>query len=211
MSPESMTAIQSELTSGESILWAGQPNSGVIFRKDDIFLIPFSLFWGGFSIFWEAGVLGLWGGNHGKGDSWTFGMIWGVPFVLIGQYLIWGRFFYDAWLKKRTHYAVTSRRVIVVQTGWKRRMVSAFLDSLPAIAKEGGGDRPGTLRFDQSSASLFSGSAWTKRSGNRNSWAAWNSMSIGDMPLFRDIDDLDYVYRLVSDLREKARSPHSFS
>ncbi len=52
MSPESMTAIQSELTSGESILWAGQPNSGVIFRKDDIFLIPFSLFWGGFAIFW---------------------------------------------------------------------------------------------------------------------------------------------------------------
>jgi hypothetical protein len=36
-------------------------------------------------------------------------------------------------------------------------------------------------------------------------------MSIGDMPLFRDIDDLDYVYRLVSDLREKARSPQSFS
>jgi hypothetical protein len=31
-------------------------------------------------------------------------------------------------------------------------------------------------------------------------------MSIGDMPLFRDLDDLDYVYRLVSDLREKASS-----
>ena len=89
-------------------------------------------------------------------------------------------------------------------------MVSAFLDSLPALAKEGGGDRPGTLRFDQSSTSLFSGSGWTKRSGNRNSWAAWNSMSIGDMPLFRDIDDLDYVYRLVSDLRDKAHpSPPS--
>jgi len=206
MNPESMMAIQPELTSGESILWAGQPNPRVIFHKDDIFLLPFSLLWGGFAIFWEAGVSGFWGGNHGNGGSWIFGMIWGVPFVLIGQYLIWGRFFYDAWLKKRTHYAVTSRRVIVVQTGWKRQMVSAFLDSLPALAKEGGGQGPGTLRFDQSSSSsLFSGSAWTRRSGGRNSWAAWNSMSLGNMPLFRDIDNLDYVYRLVSDLRDKAR------
>ncbi len=173
MNPESMMAIQPELTSGESILWAGQPNPRVIFHKDDIFLIPFSLLWGGFAIFWEAGVSGFWGGNHGNGGSWIFGMIWGVPFVLIGQYLIWGRFFYDA---------------------------------LPALAKEGGGQGPGTLRFDQSSSSsLFSGSAWTRRSGGRNSWAAWNSMSLGNMPLFRDIDNLDYVYRLVSDLRDKAR------
>ena len=205
-------AIQPELTSGESILWAGQPNSRVIFYKDDIFLIPFSLLWGGFAIFWEAGVSGFWGGNHGNGGSWIFGMIWGVPFVLIGQYLIWGRFFYDAWLKKRTHYAVTSRRVIVVQTGWKRQMVSAFLDSLPTLAKEGRGQSPGTLRFDQpSSSAMLSGSAWTGRSGGRNSWARWNSLSIRNMPLFRDINGLYYVYHLVSDLREKARSSKASS
>jgi hypothetical protein len=137
MNSESMMAIPPELTSGESILWAGQPNPHVLFHKDDIFLIPFSLLWGGFAIFWEASVSGLWGGNHRNGDSWIFGMIWGVPFVLIGQYLIWGRFLYDAWLKKRTHYAVTSRRVMVVQAGWKHQMVSAFLDSLPGPCKRG--------------------------------------------------------------------------
>jgi hypothetical protein len=208
MNPESVMAIQPELTSGESILWADQPNPHVIFHKEDVFLIPFSLLWGGFAIFWEAGVSGFWGGNQHDSRSWVFGMIWGIPFVLIGQYLIWGRFIYDAWLKKRTHYAVTSRRVIVVQTGWKRQMVSAFLDSLPALAKEGGGNGPGTLRFDQSSnSSLFSG--WTNRSGGRNNWAAWNSMSIGNMPIFRDIDNLDYVYRLVSDHREKSRPSQS--
>ena len=49
-------------------------------------------------------------------------MLWGIPFVVAGQYLIWGRFFYDAWLKRRTYYALT---VIVVQNGWSRRMASS--------------------------------------------------------------------------------------
>src|SRR6267154_5798658 len=60
--PDSLAAIQPELTSGESILWAGQPNTRVIFHKEDLFLIPFSLLWGGFAIFWEGaggGVLGF--------------------------------------------------------------------------------------------------------------------------------------------------------
>ena len=127
MSPinqDSFLAIQPELTSGESILWAGQPNSRIIFHKEDLFTIPFSLMWGGFAIFWEAGVAGLWGQTTHFGNRWIFGMIWGIPFVIIGQYLIWGRFFYTAWKKKRTHYAVTSRRVMVVQNGWRRQMAS---------------------------------------------------------------------------------------
>src|SRR5437762_11987012 len=79
---DSVMAIQPELTSGESILWAGQPNAHVVFRKEDVFLIPFSLMWGGFAIFWEAGVAGLCG--H-KGTPWGFGMLWRIPCVLIGQ------------------------------------------------------------------------------------------------------------------------------
>jgi hypothetical protein len=34
-------------------------------------------------------------------------------------------------------------------------------------------------------------------------------MHVGDAPIFRDIDNLDYVYRLVSDLREKSKSSKS--
>jgi hypothetical protein len=61
--PDSLAAIQPELTSGESILWAGQPNTRVIFHKEDLFLIPFSLLWGGFAIFWEGAVAGYWGSS----------------------------------------------------------------------------------------------------------------------------------------------------
>ena len=97
---ESVVAIQPELISGESIVWAGQPNTHVIFHRADVYMIPFSLLWGGFAIFWEAGVSGFWGFGQHSGGPWLFGMLWGVPFVLVGQYFIWGRFIYAAWKKK---------------------------------------------------------------------------------------------------------------
>jgi len=190
---DSVMVIQPELTSGESILWAGQPNAHVVFRKEDMFLIPFSLMWGGFAIFWEAGVAGLWGD---KGTPWGFGMLWGIPFVLAGQYLIWGRFLHASWKKKRTHYAVTNRRVIVVQNGWKHQMASAYIDTLPTLIKEDGPRGIGTLRFGQVE------SMW----GERRGWGTWDGMAIGNVPTFLDIEDVDSVYRMVSDLRGKART-----
>lgn len=192
MQQESIAAVQPELTSGESIVWAGQPKPGIIFHKEDGFLVPFSLFWGGFAIFWEAGVLGLWGFG---GKVWSFGAVWGIPFVLIGQYLIWGRFFYMAWLKRRTHYAVTNRRVIVVQNGWTRQMASAYIEGLPTIIKQGSSNGIGTLSFAQPQP------MWS----NNRSWGVWNGLSVGAVPTFVDIQEVDDVYRLVADLREKSR------
>jgi hypothetical protein len=195
INPDSMTAIQPELTSGESVVWTGQPSGAVVFHKEDAFLVPFSLLWGGFAIFWELGVAGFWGSGSRSGNPWLFGMLWGVPFVLIGQYMIWGRFLCTAWKKKRTHYAITNRRVIVVQDGWKRQMASAYLDSLPTLIKDGS-NGIGTLRFAQAE------SMWSGRRG----WGAWDGLAVGNVPTFVDVDDVDYVYRLVSDLREKART-----
>ena len=195
----SLIAVQPELTSGESILWAGQPNTRVIFHREDLFLVPFSLLWGGFAIFWEAGVSGFWGSGQRPNGPWFFGMLWGIPFVLIGQYLIWGRFFYAAWKKRRTHYALTNRRVIVVQNGWKRQMASTYIDTLPTLIKEGGSNGVGTLRFAQAEP------MWSGRRG----WGAWDGMNVGSAPVFVDVEDVDSVYRLVSDLREKARTAKS--
>jgi len=194
INPDSAAAVQPDLISGEIVLWAGQPDTSVIFHKEDASLIPFSLLWGGFAIFWEGSVTGMWGAH--SSHRWTFGMLWGVPFVLIGQYLIWGRFFYAAWLKGRTHYAVTNRRVIVVQEGWKRHMAAAYLDSLQSLIKEGASSGVGILRFGESQP------IWS----NNRGWGPWNGLSIGSVPTFVDIDDVDSVYRLVSDLREKART-----
>jgi hypothetical protein len=89
--------IQKELDSGERLLWAGSPKQGVIFRGADVFMIPFSVLWGGFAIFWEFMVLQIPSGNAGPAD--IIFPFFGVPFVLVGLYMIFGRFIYES--KKR--------------------------------------------------------------------------------------------------------------
>ena len=167
--------------------------AGGIFHAEDLYLVPFSLLWGGFAIFWEAGVAGLWGTGAKAGTSSTFGMIWGIPFVVMGQYIIWGRFVYAAWKKRRTYYGVTNRRVIVVQRCTGRKMVSAYIDTLPTVIKEDGGGTAGTLRFAPP-APYGSG---------RRGWGAWDRMTLGDVPVLTDIEDVDGVYRMIAELRQR--------
>ena len=89
---------------GERLFWRGAPDATVTFGPEDKFLVPFSLLWGGFAIFWEIGV---------STDGWGFGTIWGVPFVVVGLYLIFGRFIYKRWNRQHTRYAISDQRIIV--------------------------------------------------------------------------------------------------
>lgn len=187
---EAASAIQPELGSGEVVVWAGRPSLQRIFHKQDVFLIPFSLIWGGFAILWEAEVAGFWGQHGSQGMPLAF-VLWGIPFVIISQYLIWGRFLYASWKKKRTFYAITNRRVLVVQNGWSRITASAYLDTLPALVKETAAGKTGSLRFAASESS------WLSLFG----WKIWDNMSIGTNPEFLDLEDVHTVYNIVSELR----------
>lgn len=197
--PRATMKLQPELSSGESIYWADMPSSSVVFHSEDWYLIPFSLLWGGFAIFWEAGVLGFWWTESQHHPAPGFMVLWGVPFVVIGQYLIWGRFLYDAWLKRRTYYGITNRRVLILQEGRKRKTQFSFLESIPEITREG--DGIGTIWFGTKQP-IFAG----RRSGN----SAWSRFSVGaSVPQMSDIDDVNSVYRLILDLREQGRKKSS--
>jgi hypothetical protein len=91
-----------ELRPGEHLLWSGQGDPSVVFQASDAFIIPFSLLWGGFAIFWEVSAL-----RSGIG---LFPSIFGGAFVIVGLYLIIGRFFAKAFVKRTTVYAVTNQR-----------------------------------------------------------------------------------------------------
>jgi hypothetical protein len=90
---------------GERLLWIGRPDPDVLFTASDLFVVPFSLLWGGFAFFWEGSVI-----VTGAGPLFV---LWGIPFVAIGLYMIVGRFFYKRRRKRRTAYALTDERALV--------------------------------------------------------------------------------------------------
>jgi hypothetical protein len=110
MTIEVNEVIARELDPGESLLWSGQPRKGIVFRGADVVLIPFSLMWGGFAIFWEAMALS----QARKQDGSALFGLFGIPFVLIGLYIMFGRFIVDAIQREHTCYGVTDRRAIIV-------------------------------------------------------------------------------------------------
>ncbi len=57
-------------------------------------MIPFSIMWAGFALFWEFMVL--------MTDAPFFFKLWGIPFVLVGLYMLIGRFVVDA-MQKEPH------------------------------------------------------------------------------------------------------------
>jgi hypothetical protein len=132
-------AISRDLGADEKLLWWGQPPQGFMLRAVDAFLIPFSLLWGGFAIFWELGAIRM--------GAPPFFALFGVLFVLIGLYLIVGRFFFDAWQRGKTTYAVTSERVLIVTELFGRKIKSLSVQSLHDLSLTERSDGSGIITF----------------------------------------------------------------
>ena len=139
MPPSVETVLVPFLDPGERLLWSGQPRPGIRLRALDIFLIPFTLLWCGFAIFWESMVIL-------KGAP-IFFMLWGVPFVCVGLFIAFGRFFVDARARARTWYGVTSQRILIVNGLFSRQIKSLQLRTLTDVSLTERGDRSGTILF----------------------------------------------------------------
>ena len=185
LNTEERRAIENELEPSERVLWAGKPNPKVIFHSEDSYVIPFSLMWGGFAIFWEASVVR---------QGWGFGQLWGIPFVVLGQYFIWGRFFYDNWKKRRIVYVLTDRRALVIVRPPQSSMISARLGAVGSIQKEVRSDGIGTITI---------GTPISTRSGTKPKSFGSLGLNYG-VPVFVDIDDANQVYRKIEQIRMNA-------
>lgn len=136
------SAIERELSNCEKLLWSGQPRQGLCLRAWDAFVIPFSLLWCGFAVFWEYSVV--------KQGAPFFFMLWGIPFVAAGLYIVFGRFFVDAKMRERTHYAITNERLIIVKGLFSRQTKSLPLRTLSDISLTERTDGSGTITLGPS-------------------------------------------------------------
>jgi hypothetical protein len=193
------TELQTELSAGESLLWSGQPQRKVIFHRQDWFGISFSLMWGGFAIFWEWGASGHFDNSGQSHSAPGFFVLWGIPFVLIGQYLIWGRFLYADWRKTRTYYGVTNKRVLVVSSGSSRKVTDAYFSNIDSVSFTTRYDGIGTIEFAPEPETQ---SSWGFNSSRRRG----NQIGIDLSRLaFFDIAEARSVYLLIQSQRENSR------
>lgn len=177
--------IDSLLHPGERVLWQGQPDVRAYSLRGAWYLIPFSFLWGGFAIIWEVAVL--------VSRAGLLFDLWGIPFVAIGLYLIFGRIPVARREARRTHYAVTNQRVLIVTEAFGRRIVEMALADLPPAQLEERSSGLGTITFG------------TTIGGFRPP-PGWPTMGMhAQAPAFTSIRDAARVYRIVQDAKAAAR------
>jgi hypothetical protein len=172
-------AIEKDLMTDEILLWSGRPNPSAIFNKADLFLVPFSVFWFGFAIFWTI---------MASAASW-FAALFGIPFMLLGLYFTVGRFIMKSRKKRKTGYAITNKRIISLMlnnNGERKSFTSVDIRSIQGDALSVNKHNIGSITFGTLPAfvSLYlnTGMDLFMGSGQFNVQA------------FYDIDDADKVY-----------------
>jgi hypothetical protein len=171
--------LRGELSSGERLLWSGRPRQGMFLRPADAIAIPFSLLWGGFAIFWESSVW-LTGAPF-------FFKLWGIPFVVVGLYMIFGRFMVDASLRSRTYYGVTDQRILIISGFRSRQVKSLSLRGTVDISLSEKSDGSGTITFG-SNVGLAGFNAFN---------SAWPGASNRMAPTFELTGNARSVYELI--------------
>ena len=180
--------LQAQLAPQEQLLWSGQPQSGIVFRRSDALTVPFSLMWGGFAIFWETTVF--------LSGAPFFFKLWGIPFVLVGLYMIVGRFIVDAKQRAKTYYGITNERIIIVSGLGKRKVKSLNLSTLTDLSMEEGANGSGTIFFGPANAAF--------------GWLAgtpFNSRGVQPPPSFEMIRGAKAVYETIRNAQRASLTP----
>jgi hypothetical protein len=176
-------AFQGLLLDGETIVWWDQPAQGLLFTRNDRVLVPFSLFFLGFWVFWEAMTTTA-------PNVPTFLSLWGVPFLLAGLYLFIGRCVVDAWARRGITYAVTDKRVLIQRSAPFAKFTAMSFDQLPSVNLIEQANGRGTIRFGKEPPT------WTISVGGWSPGAAW-SPAFDPTPQFIAIEDARGVFEHI--------------
>ena len=175
--------LRQHLDVGENLLWSGKPKAGIVFTNADIFLIPFSLLWCGFAIFWLMTTIGV--------GAPLFFTLFGIPFVIIGLFIVFGRFLIDQKRRSNTIYGLTEKRVIIKSGVFSKKVRSLSVSNLTDIECNEKIDGFGTVSFGPKNPMMI----W----GNGMNW--WPG--IKSNPELELIPNVRKVYNQILELQKE--------
>lgn len=96
---------RSYILKDEIILWMGKPEKGNLLAGQTLTSIPFGIVWLAFCCFWEFNVI--------RSGAPLFMALWGLPFIAIGIYLLFGSLIRNVYLRNKTFYVITDKKIII--------------------------------------------------------------------------------------------------
>ena len=152
-------------------------------------MIPFSLLWCGFAFFWE--FMAVWGitkhSDHGGIGFEIIFPLFGLPFICIGLYFVFGRFFTDMKQRQNTLYGVTNQRIIIRTGLFSISKKSLNLRTLSDLTLEEKSDGYGVISFGPTNP-------YYSRFGTGTSWPGYARYA---PPCFDMIPEAKRVYEII--------------
>jgi hypothetical protein len=181
--------ITATLDRGERVIWSDQPRQGLMLRGMDAFAIPFALVWTSIPVF------GAWSALTGPKSN-PAAVLPVLLFIVIGLYMLIGRFLVDAAQRRRTFYALTNERILIVSGIWSRGVRSLALRTLDQVDLSTRPSGTGTIMFGPAAA------------GTRGFvMPGWPGAGRYLPPMFESIPDAAAVAKLIRDTQRAVTAP----
>lgn len=167
------------LDSNEKLLWTGRPHIILKLNAHSVFPSLFGICFLSFTLFWGVSFL------HGFIPS-PINFIVLMVFLLFLTVGMWLTFGYHIWMiyqKRRTRYALTNKRALVLTAAPRTRLASYGIDARTNVE----------IRPGRRSSILFATRLETW-------WGGPREVGVG----FEDIDEGQFVYRLIREMQQHA-------
>ncbi len=167
------------LESGEKLVWTGKPEKGNLMTLTEMFLIPLSVLWLSFAVYWTVSVI--------QDGIYPFA-VFGFAFICAGMYFVFGRFILCNAVRKNTVYAITDRRIIMKRGG--------------RICEIRGGQTVPvhTYYFKNGNATIYIGSERVFTSQLKGAGLNLNELGIGAFVLI-NIADVSGAHKAISEIK----------
>lgn len=177
-----------DLAPGERIIWQGQPTQGFRLAPQDAFAVPFAAFW----LFMVTMMFVLaFTGEMKEVDPLAYVIM--PVFLMVGLYMLFGRFLVDRAARCRTHYYLTTQRAVIEGGLLRTNGRSVNLAAAPEIRFRGRRRGRGTVQF-----------GLTGMFGIMP--PSWPGASQFLAPAFHAIEDAERIYNLALKTQREAQA-----